>query len=384
MKRHCWDCAAAGRLYLETQPLRKDGHLWHLCHQCGIFKHGSQRCLTEDSHETGDGSTAGNRRGGSGRRIICTPAWPASVPSALESRLPAALQDQIVGHLGYRDRISLAATNRHFRQTVRPLDAPLSDKVAVVKQAANWTGSAPAPGPWACMVCFRARPAASFHSTEWSQSKWWQRRCRACCDFISRGGIPQQGAANPSRQWHPLRMCWLCRELTYVGGKCGNCNDQGPEWDRMRELQARREERRERAATAADADMSEPLSLLMMDEEDVLGEAARDVEPVQIQASDHLGGTTATTQSKEGQGREAVQDGGGDEGTRCQVGKEQLPGEHAAGVAAVFAGRSQSASSHIYHRLQRFLPDGHPLRRHHRQRTTWGVIERLKNALLAR
>ncbi|KLU81745.1 hypothetical protein MAPG_00826 [Magnaporthiopsis poae ATCC 64411] len=295
MKRHCWDCAAARRLYPETQPLRKDGHLWHLCHQCGIFKLGSQRCLTEDSHETGDGSTAaGNRRGGSGRRIICTPA------------------------------------------------------------------------------------------TDWSGSKWWQRRCRACRDFISRG-IPQQGAADPSRRWHPLKMCWPCRELTEVGSKCGKCNDEGPEWERMMELQAWREKRTERTDIAADEDMSEPLSLLMVEEEDVLEEAAGEVEPVQTQTSDQLGGTTATTQSKEDKEREAAQGSDHDGGTRRQVVEDQLPEEHAADVVAVFAGRSQSASSHIYHRLQRFLPDGHPLRRRHRPRATWGVIsQRLKNALLAR
>lgn len=370
MKRHCWDCAAAGRLYLETQPLRKDRHVWYLCHQCGIFKHESQRCLKEDIHDA-EGSLAPRTT-----RTICTPAWPTTVPSAFESRLPAALQDRIVGHLGYRDRMSLAATNRHFRQTVRPLDAPLSDKVAVVRRATNWNGGPPVRGPWACMVCFRARPESSFPIMESLQSKWWRRRCRACCYFIYRGG-QQQGA--PPRHWHPLEECWLCRHLKKASGKCGLCNDEGPEWDKRRELQARREKQRERVSTVVGEDMSEPLYLLLVDE-DAEESTAGEVGPAEAQDSDQPS-VVATAQGEEGQQRGAAQ--GGDRST-CEA-EEMPPVAYPGGAAAGVVGGGYYAPSHRYNRLRRFLSVGYPLRRHHRQRTTWGAIsERLKNARLGR
>ncbi|KAL8381583.1 hypothetical protein RB595_005728 [Gaeumannomyces hyphopodioides] len=370
MKRHCWDCTATGRLCLETQPLLKDKHLWYLCHQCGIFKHRSQRCLKEDTHDAGDSPAPRTTR------TICTPAWPTTVPSALESRLPAALQDQIVGHLSYRDRMSLAATNRHFRQTLRPLEAPLSDKVAVVKQAANWTGGSPVGGPWACMICFRARPETSFPVMESLQSKWWRRRCRACCYFIHQGGQQQDA---PPRQWHPLEECWLCRQLKDASGKCGSCNDEGPEWDKRRELQARREKQRERVGAVVDEDISEPLYLLLVDE-DAEESAAGEVGSVEAQGSDQPG-VMVTEQEDEGQQREAPEDG--DRGT--YEAEEKPPVVYPGGVAAGMAGRSHYTSSHTYNRLRRFLSVGYPLRRHHRPRTTWGAIgERLKNARLGR
>ncbi|KAL8347237.1 hypothetical protein RB601_003238 [Gaeumannomyces tritici] len=377
IKRHCWDCTAAGRLYPESQPLRKDKHLWYLCHQCGIFKHRSQRCLKEDAHDA-EGSLA--------PRTVCTPAWPATVPSALESRLPAALQDRIVGHLGYRDRMSLAATNRHFRRAVRPLGAPLSDKVAVAKRAANWTSGPPRGGPWACMVCFRARPESSFPNMESLQSKWWRRRCRACCHFIHQGGHQQQQGA-PPRQWHPLDECWFCRELKDAGAKCGTCHEVGPAWDKRRDLQARRERRRESAGAAADQDFSEPLSLLLVGGN--AQESAEDeVGPVEAQGSDQPSVMVPAAHEEfpaqeevSGQAREAPEDG--DENT--SEAEEKPPVVYAGGVAAGTTYRSRYAPSHTYSRLRRFLSVGYPLRRHHRPRTTWGAIsERLKNARLGR
>jgi len=207
--RFCWTCAAAHRLYPDNQAIRKGPHLWYLCHDCGLFKLRSQRC--ERNPQPAVAAAADGRP-----RVdrICTPPLAAPAPSPLE-RLPAALQQRVFGHLGYRDAVMLAQTSRRLQGAVDPQAASLGDKVDFVRAQHAAHGAA---AFHACYACFRVRHRARFTADQFARADDAARRgawrrliwtaCRRCATRAWDASTAEGRAARAA--WEARRWCWRC------------------------------------------------------------------------------------------------------------------------------------------------------------------------------
>ncbi|KAK5653783.1 hypothetical protein OQA88_7941 [Cercophora sp. LCS_1] len=228
-ERFCWECCRAKQLVPHLRDgLKKDGKVWYLCHQCGEWKTNETRCV-----EMPWGGT------------FCVPQEQAVKPSRLE-RLPGSVMKQVLGELGYQDRIRLAATGQGMRRVIgdpskwgsvlEMFEFMLSRKGRLSR---GWRSY------YACYGCWKWKRSDKFSAKQRELTNWTgegglfchRRRCNFCLEkFYGSGRETEEGKAALAR-WRTQTVCGRCRKMKIVEeGMEGYEVCEGCERNRLRAL----------------------------------------------------------------------------------------------------------------------------------------------------
>lgn len=166
-------------------------------------------------------------------------------------RLPDGVFDKVLGLLGYRDRMFLAATNRGLRKRVGDPAVggsmlERSDFVrGVAKRIIREGGQ-----ELACYGCWRLKDQNKFSHVQQQltfldRSWFFRRRCCACLQlFYGRGSGTEAGKAALLR-FKKQGVCYRCKKMRFWDEECEGCAIQDAEAAELARLSATKRQRRE-------------------------------------------------------------------------------------------------------------------------------------------
>ncbi|TEA13366.1 hypothetical protein C8034_v004999 [Colletotrichum sidae] len=232
--RRCWACAIAERMYSHMVPVKKEGKIYRLCHDCGNMQSKSRR-----------GCKNVKNTGGSDQQVLMA-------ASNLE-RLPAKVLGRVVEELGLLDCMHLQQVCLFMREAVQTHWVPLHRRFAFVRR---WepginlqqpdqslvAGTALLP----CYSCFTVKPEGKFSRKQLELSQqhpitFWKRRCSRCvqtmyqddghkganlCRPASLSGGIRLSRGEPSEALDEFKrrsICGTCQNKKYMEESCKGC-----------------------------------------------------------------------------------------------------------------------------------------------------------------
>ncbi|SPN99037.1 uncharacterized protein DNG_02076 [Cephalotrichum gorgonifer] len=228
MTRICVHCAIETKFYQHLEPVRFRGEQHFLCHECGFFERGLERCRKMFVPE-----------GDSGRFEVEVTVCYDDLPDPCESlspleALPRMPIQNIVWYLDYKEGLNLSMVSKWMYHVVKPAEfVPIherylfTNKVFLNRDPAPWRPHVnydfPSRRKLPCFVCFRVRDKKHFSRRQIIMAHndmdgYWRMRCNSCLYklYIERD-------AKLLTRYYMYQKCETCLCLKIKGKSCICC-----------------------------------------------------------------------------------------------------------------------------------------------------------------
>ncbi|KAK0641295.1 hypothetical protein B0T16DRAFT_213277 [Cercophora newfieldiana] len=244
-ERWCWECGPGEERKVGLRGVRRGRGRVYWCEQCEEWKPRETRCAVMPWG------------------IVCGDLIRLQTRTSRLEQLPDGVFDRVLGLLGYRDRVFLAATNKGIRKRVGDpaVGGPILERfefvASVAKRVARENGRL-----LACYGCWRFKDQNKFSEiqrqlTDLDKSWFFHRRCCACLQlFYGRGSGTEEGKSALLR-FKKQGVCYRCKKMRFWDEECEGCAIRDAEVARLARLGALKKQEREQRREVEPVDVLE-------------------------------------------------------------------------------------------------------------------------------
>ncbi|KAK4442191.1 hypothetical protein QBC34DRAFT_387533 [Podospora aff. communis PSN243] len=243
-ERWCWECGPKeGRERLGG--VRRGNERVYWCGQCESWNPRDRRCAVLPWG------------------IVCGDLIRLETKRSRLERLPDAVFERVLGFLGYREKILLAATNKGLRKRIGDPAAggSILERSEFLKEAENRDGNR-----FCCYGCWRLKDRNKFSDvqqrlTDLDRTWFFRRRCCACLQlFYGRGSDTDAGKTALVR-FKKQGVCFRCKKMRFWDEECEGCvirDAEAAEYARLGALKRQEREQRGEVDTVNVLENDEP------------------------------------------------------------------------------------------------------------------------------